>query len=428
MEELEKKLDSFDNQERRGALRLLWAKVEAGEITLPAASREINVHCHTFYSFNTYGYSPSHFAWLAKKLGLAMAGIVDFDVLDGLEEFHAAGQLLELKTCAGLETRVFVPEFADIEITSPGEPGITYHMGVGIPSPQLSGSAEQFLNGLRRTAQKRNLDLTKRVNRHLLPVELDYEKDVLSLAPAGNPTERHLCVAYARKAEALFDDKVKLAEYWSDKLGTAIEVEQVPAGAELLNQIRAKTMKRGGVGYVQPDSGSFPQMDKFNEFVLQAGGIPCLTWLDGTSDGEQRIEELLEIAMKTGVAAINIIPDRNYGPKYGPEKYRNLCKIVETVRKLDLIPVVGTEMNSPGQKFVDDFAGKELSPMLEFFLTGAYIVYAHEILQRQEGRGYCSEWAKKHFPKRKDRNDFFEELGRNIHVGQEIKQKKTEKM
>ena len=420
-EELEKKLDSFDNQERRGALRLLWAKVEAGEITLPEAGREINVHCHTFYSFNAYGYSPSHFAWLARKRGLALAGIVDFDVLDGLEEFHAAGQLLELKTCGGLETRVFVPEFADMEITSPGEPGITYHMGVGIPSLRLSGPAEQFLNSLRRTAQQRNLDLTGRVNRHLTPVELDYEKDVLSLTPAGNPTERHLCVAYARKAEALFEDKAKLAEYWSDKLGTAIEVGQVPAGAELLNQIRAKTMKRGGVGYVQPDGGSFPQMDKFNEFVLQAGGIPCLTWLDGTSDGEQRIEELLEIAMKTGVAAINIIPDRNYGPKGADEKYRNLCKIVETARKLDLVPVVGTEMNGPGQKFVDNFAGKELAPMLEFFLTGAHIVYAHEILQRQAGIGYCSEWAKKHFPKKKDRNDFFEELGRNIHPEQEIK-------
>jgi len=125
--------------------------------------------------------------------------------------------------------------------------------------------------------------------------------------------------------------------------------------------------------------------------------------------------------MKTGVVAINIIPDRNYGPKYGPEKYRNLCKIVETARKLDLIPVVGTEMNGPGQKFVDDFGSEELAPMLEFFLTGAHIVYAHEILQRQAGIGYCSEWAKKHFPKRKDRNDFFEELGKNIHPEQEIK-------
>jgi hypothetical protein len=131
---LEEKLDSFDYCERREALAALWEEVQQGRIVLPSAGETINLHCHTFFSYNAYGYSPSTFAWLARKAGLAVAGIVDFDVLDGLEEFLGAGAQLGLKTSAGLETRVYVPEFADSVINSPGEPGISYHMGVGFPT------------------------------------------------------------------------------------------------------------------------------------------------------------------------------------------------------------------------------------------------------------------------------------------------------
>ena len=80
---------------------------------------------------------------------MAVAGVVDFDVLDALEEFLGAAKILGLKACAGLETRVFVPEFADKVINSPGEPGISYHMGVGFPSSQVPVAQEDFLVSLR---------------------------------------------------------------------------------------------------------------------------------------------------------------------------------------------------------------------------------------------------------------------------------------
>ncbi len=131
IEVLESRLDSFDPGERRQALTALCEKVRAGETSLPKSGTDVNLHCHTFFSYNTDGYSPSKFAWLARKAGLAVAEVVDFDVLDALEEFLEAARMLGLKACAGMETRVFVPEFATRVMTSPGEPGITYHMGVG---------------------------------------------------------------------------------------------------------------------------------------------------------------------------------------------------------------------------------------------------------------------------------------------------------
>jgi len=428
IEELEHKLDSFDPAERKQALMSLCEKVTAGEIIMPEAGRAVNMHCHTFFSYNTYGYSPSKFAWLARKAGLAAAQVVDFDVLDAVEEFLNAAKMLNLKGCGGMETRVFVPEFADRIINSPGEPGISYHMGVGFPSSEVKSDQKKFLLGLKETAQQRNHDLIDRVNKYLKPVTLDYKEDVLPLTPSNNPTERHICLAYARKAQEIFGQKESLADFWSEKLGTnapAASCEAIagslPEGRDLLNTIRAKTMKRGGVGYMQPDKGSFPTMADMNRFILAAGAIPTMTWLDGTSDGEKAIEELLQVAMSTGAAALNIIPDRNYTSGSPGVKLKNLYQVAELSEKLHLPLVVGTEMNSPGQKFVDDFASEELASLMPAFLKGAHIVYAHSVLQQKSGLGYTSQWAKKSFANVAEKNKFFQELGSTLEPEQEDK-------
>jgi hypothetical protein len=420
IEELEQQLDSFDAEQRKQALLSLLDKVKTGEVELPEPGRFVNVHCHTFFSYNTYGYSPTKFAWLARKAGLAVVGTTDFDVLDALDEFREACRLLGLKGCSGLETRVYVPEFATRVINSPGEPGISYHMGVGFPNAKVPASQQSFLKGLKQTAQQRNRDLMQRVNRYLSPIELDYESDVLTLTPAGNATERHMCLAYARKAKNHFGEtSQELAAFWSQKLGTDARKLGLPEGRDLLNTIRAKTMKRGGVGYVQPDSGSFPQMADTNRFILAAGGMPVHTWLDGTSDGEQAIEELLDVAMSTGSVAINVIPDRNYTPGAQDQKVKNLYHVIEVAQRRHLVIVEGTEMNSPGQKFVDDFRSQELAPLLPIFLKSAYIVYAHSVLQRQGGLGYTSKWADKHFGTAERKNAFYEQVGATLKPGQE---------
>lgn len=420
IEKLEQQLDSFDAGQRKQALLSLLDKVKTGEVKLPKSGRFVNLHCHTFFSYNTYGYSPTKFAWLARKAGLAVVGTTDFDVLDALDEFREACRLLGLKGCSGLETRVYVPEFSTRVINSPGEPGISYHMGVGFPHSKVPASQRNFLKGLKQTSQQRNRDLMQRVNRYLSPIELDYERDVLTLTPAGNATERHMCLAYAHKARDRFGETSdELAAFWSQKLGGDAKKLGLPEGRDLLNTIRAKTMKRGGVGYVQPDSGSFPLMADTNHFILAAGGMPVHTWLDGSSDGEQAIEELLDVAMSTGAVAINVIPDRNYTPGSQDQKVKNLYHVVEAAQRRHLVVVEGTEMNSPGQKFVDDFNSQELAPLLPVFLKNAHIVYAHSVLQQQCGLGYTSAWANKHFGTAQRKNAFFEEVGATLKPQQE---------
>lgn len=430
----EQRLDDFNASRRRQALNELAGKMRGGSIAVDPITNRINLHAHTFFSYNSYGYSPSRFAWLAKKTGLALAGIVDFDVLDGIDEFLEAAAILDLKGCGGMETRVFVPEFADKVMNSPGEPGISYHMGVGFPSGKLTGKNKSFQKGLQDTAQQRNRELTGRVNAYLKPIELDYDKDVLPLTPAGNATERHICLAYARKAVGVFGEGDALARFWSDKLGADAVKLGLPEGRDLLNTLRNKTMKRGGPGYVQPDAGAFPKMAETNQFVLAAGGIPTMTWLNGQSDGEKEIRHLIQIAMDCGVAAINIIPDRNFTPGKKDELLANLQEVIAIACELELPIVVGTEMNSPGQRFVDQFETAELSPYVPVFLKGARIVYAHSVLQRLGKKGYCSSWAENQFGSITEKNRFFEEAGTRLSPSIEsrllngLKQTKPEKI
>jgi hypothetical protein len=408
------RLNDFDPEVRRDALDALNAATLRGDIELPASRPWFNLHCHSFFSYNGYGMSPSALAWMAKTLGLELVGLVDFDVLDGLDEFLAAGQTLGIKTCVSVESRVYVPEFSRRVINSPGEPGISYHMGVGFSRPSFDGKAQVFLNNMRRRAAERNRELVDRVTPFLSPLDFDYTRDVEPLTPRGNATERHICQAYAERAAKQFATPDALRAFWTEKLGPLPESVDLPDGAVLQGLIRAKTMKQGGVGYVQPGEGSFPELAEMNRFVLATGALPTLTWLDGTSDGEQALEELAATAAATGAVALNIIPDRNFTAGQADRKLENLYEVVALARRLHWPVVIGTEMNSPGLKQVDDLDSVELAPVRDDFYRGAHIVYGHSVLLRQAGLGYLSEWAKRRFERPAEKNDFYEQLGRQL--------------
>lgn len=409
---LERQLSSPDLEVRTGALEQLADLARSGNVECAEPGAWVNGHFHTIYSYNPYGYTPTQFAWEARKRGLAVAGIVDFDVFDGVDEFLSASRAIGLKAIAGLETRVFVPEFSDRVLNSPGEPGISYHMVSAVPRGTPSDEQRPFLDRLKQTAAERNRALIERVNPFTAPVVLEYEADVLPLTPNGNATERHICQAYVLKSERHFGgDEAAFKAFWSEKLGLADDAPEWTEEFKLSLTLRAKTMKKGGVGYVQPDGGSFPAMREVNEFAAAVGGLPMMTWLNGSSDGEQALDELLRISIGAGVCAANIVPDRNYTAGLEDERLRNLQQFVAACEANDLPILVGTEMNAPGLKFVDDFASAELAPLLPVFLKGALTLYGHSVLQRAADMGALSLWALEHFPDRKDRNAFYRQVG-----------------
>lgn len=414
IERLEKGLDSFDPTVRRESLLALMSLFDAGSLALPEAEDIANLHCHSFFSYNGYGYSPSHLAWLGRKHGIKFMGIVDFDILDGVDEFLAACENTGVRGTAGIETRVFIPEFEHAEINSPGEPGIAYHMGVGFVRSSVGESAAGAFNEIRQQAVHRNLQIVELINQFLTPFSLDYEADVLPLTPSGYATERHMVQKIAEKSFEVVDDPV---HFWAEKFGEPLELIEAKVRDlnSFHNYLRQKLMKHGGVAYIQPEGESFPSVEVFHEIILTENAIPCSAWLDGTSAGEAEIERLLSLLMDKGVAAINIIPDRNWNipdEKVKAIKLEKLYHIVDLADSLDLPVIVGTEMNSFGQKRVDDFDAPELDPVKEQFIKGAYFLYGHTRMELLWGMGYQSHWSQENLADRKKKNDFYEAVGR----------------
>jgi hypothetical protein len=249
VDELEAQLNSFSPSERSRSLATLASLAKNGTVELDAQKEVANMHCHTFYSFNAYGYSPSGLAWLAKKRGYALLGMVDFDVLDAVDEFLDACLTVGVRGAAALETRVYIPEFATREINSPGEPGVFYYMGIGFTTGQAPASAAPILADMRGRAEKRNRTMVDNLNDYLNPVAIDYDRDVLPLTPSGNATERHLLAAYLKAAEKCFADPIP---FWAEKLKLSPEqvAAQITNGPVFQNTVRSKLMKRGGPGAV----------------------------------------------------------------------------------------------------------------------------------------------------------------------------------
>lgn len=416
IKQLEGQLNNFSLRERQNALTELLAHWEVGEVHHQPESEALNVHAHSFFSYNAYAYSPSALAWLAKKNGFCMIGIVDFDTLDGVDEFLNACEFLDVRGIAGIETRVFIPEFSEVEINSPGEVGVAYHMGTGFISSQVPDYAKPELAELRQRAEIRNRQILEKVNPYLSPLVLDYETEILPLTPGGYVTERHLVQKIVQKADqALLDP----AGFWMEKLDISRnESESIMQDRTAFHSLlRRKLMKREGVAYVQPEAGAFSSVDSFHAILDSAEAIPCYAWLDGTSQGEQNIERLLDLLMEKGVRALNIVPDRNWNitnADLKARKIKQLYRIVQLADDLGLPILIGTEMNSPGQKHVDDFDAPEIASLKDSFSRGAYTIYGHTRLQRLWGMGLRSDWSRKSFLNQKTRNDFYESVGRVI--------------
>ncbi|HUT32541.1 MAG TPA: hypothetical protein VNE39_03590 [Planctomycetota bacterium] len=416
---LERQLNDFDREKRRAAIQRLAELVRAGRATVPPLTGAVNVHFHTFFSFHYLDWSPSRIVWEAKKTGLDVAGSVDFDVLDAMDEMFEAGEVLEVRTNVALETRVFAPEFPDWEFSSPGEPGILYFMGTGFTRlPEPGTPAAACLDAMRAGARARNEEMIERLRSVIAPMEVDYEADVLPLTPSGNATERHMLAVLDTKARAMFPEADRLAAYWSERSGLSKEEigELLGDTAKFRTAIRSKLMKKGGPGYMPPDPAKFPQIRDVVQMIRDVDALPCATWLDGTRRGEADPDALLDWFLDMGCPVLNIVPDRNWNladPADKKLKTQKLAEIVAAARKRHLPFSVGTEMNNYGQKFVDTFDAPELRPYAADFRDGGYILYAHTLLQRACGKGLMSEWARDIFKgDRAKANAFYLDIGR----------------
>ncbi len=416
------KMNSFNVSERKLALQEILEK----KIEFSPEGVNVNMHFHSFNSYNCENWSPTRIAYESKHRGLYASGIIDFDVIDGRDEFLEAAEWLGLRASVGIETRAFHTEFSELEIDSPGEPGVSYIAGAGFVTPLPEGSQQaNTLAGYRQKALDRNLGLIARINAKLPSIAIDYYADCLPLTPGGNATERHIIQAYIKKSINQYADSSKLYSVWSDILGKKMtEVadlfENTPALEDL---VRSKIAKKGSVGYVQPTIDTFPKLEDFFAWTKSCGAIPLESWLDGTSAGEADPVKLLELSKQKGALGLNIIPDRNWNIK-NPEvkalKYRKLKEITEVAGRMEMPLHIGTEMNKAGLPFADDLSGEALKPFKNQFLTGAKIFVGHAVLQRFAGFSYANEQVDLEFKSTALKNEFFASVGSLAPVNRQV--------
>lgn len=383
IKELEKELDNRDINTRISALKLLKGKVDSEETRIIPQQKLMNLHCHTFYSYNAFGYSPCHIAWIAYKNGFEITGIVDFDVIDGMEEFFQAGEILSIKTVVGMETRVYIEEYADKVLNSPNEPGIGYFVGMGFNKrPQPGSFAESILKRIFNIAKQRNISILQKLNPFLKPVEIDFDKDIVQLTVSGNATERHILKAYYERSKEIFEDEKQRSAFWSEKLQTPdTKISELFTDEyKLFELMRAKLIKYGGVGYIDPDPKNFPNLDETIKMIDQMNALSSYAYLNGLYSGEEDTRALLEFFKKKGNKVITTIPDRNWNIEDADQKkiiVGNFHRFMKECRELGLYVIAGTEMNKLGQKIIDDFNVPELKPYQDDFVKGGYFVYEH---------------------------------------------------
>jgi len=425
--DLETQLNDFSLKKRTSALHQLIQFAQQNPAFLLEQNDSVNMHCHSFFSFNAYGYSPSALVWLAMRLGLRAVGIVDFDNLDGVGEFLSACDLASIRGSAAMETRIFIPEIADLVTNSPGEPGVSYSTGVGFTSQFVNKKGGVILDRMKKRAEIRNRSMIEKLNGFLDPVGIDYDEDVLPLTPSGNATERHMLAAYIDAVKRTSQDPVK---FWAEKLVLQITAVQnlIKDEAAFSSTVRRKLMKLGGVAYVQPGPESFPTPDEFYAMVISNDALPTYNYLNGTTGGEKRLREILELLVSKGAAAFNLIPNlavpdipADSSPSSSRKnRIRLLLRAVDIAAEFDLPLHIGTEMNSYGQRKVDDLASPELAPLRQRFIDGAHFIYGHAKLQRTLGIGYQSDWAASFLPTRAKKNRFYTQAGYLIPPGKAV--------
>ena len=288
-------------------------------------------------------------------------------------------------------------------------------MGMGFVAPPAAGTKGiAVLADMLARSHSRNRALIGRVNAALGDLSLDYDADVIPLTPLENATERHIVRAYYDKSLATFGTGA--AAFWASKLGldpadTAETIGNVNAFNDLL---RSKLMKSGGLGYAQPDDTTFPLLDDVVGMIQECRAIPMGTWLDGMRAGESDPAAQLECLIAKGIAAVNIIPDRNWNVKDADKAavlVRELDRYIAAAKCFDLPINIGTELNKPGQRFVDDFAAEAMKPYHGDFLQGAQIMVGHTRLLRWADYSYTDEETAEDHPIRAERNAFFASVG-----------------
>lgn len=415
-------LNHPDPQIRLDSLRQLVIKIETGEIEKPPRNRDVNNHIHTTYSFSPY--SPAKAVWMAYNAGLATAGIMDHDSINGAEEFIRAGEIAGIATTIGIECRV---DFSKTplngrKINNPDQDSIAYIALHGIPHTQIT-KVRDFFKPYTHYRNIRNQAMVAKINKLFAPfgIALDFEKDVIPVSnfeAGGSITERHILYAFALKLISLYGKGVVLTEFLKEKLRLTINSKIESYLTDLDNPFYAYDLLgllKGQMvaGFYIDATLECPDVTEVVSLAKKIGAISAYAYLGDVGDsvtGDKKaqkfeddyLEQLFEVLKELEFNAVTYMPSRNSMAQL--TRVRDLCE------GYSFFQISGEDINSPRQSFICQALRNEAFQNL-YEATWALVGHEREAT-KDLNRGMFSAATSKAYPDLKQRIQVFQKLGR----------------
>jgi hypothetical protein len=375
--------DSPKREQRLDALRRLKEAVDSGMIQSPSACSGVNNHIHTTYSFSPY--SPAKAVWLSYMAGLCTAGIVDHDSVSGVNEFIAAGEILDFPTTSGMEFRVTHSgtKLGMRHTNNPDQQGLSYILFHGIPRDRLD-AVDRFIAPVRQARSLRNRAMCKRIA-ELSGIEIDYDRDILPFSRAdegGSVTERHLLWGLAGKlldkygkGDELISYLKKMMDLSSANVARLSDYGDQWFQYHLLGVMKACLIDRV---YIPANREECPDITTISSFARANGIIltyPYLGNVTASPTGDKSpqefednyLDELFEVISGLGFIAVSYMPARN--------TREQLVRIRAFCERYGMFQISGEDINMPTQAFSADW---QKDPEFSNLHDAAWALIGHE--------------------------------------------------
>lgn len=380
-------LNHNDIKTRLNSLKMLFAKIEQGELKRPKKGNDVNNHIHTFYSFSPY--SPTKAVWMAYQAGLATAGMMDHDSISGAREFIAAGEIAHIATTIGIECRVDFSKtvLSGRRINNPDQDSLVYMALHGIPHSEID-KVSAFFRPYREHRNYRNRQMLKIINQHIRfsGIQLDFTNDVIPISKfpdGGSITERHILYALSLKLITAYGKGNPLISFLknclnlkiSEKIETYLDDDSNPFYAyDLLGLLKSEMVKDF---YIDADE-ECPDVKEVIEFSKKIGAISAYAYLGDVGDsvtGDKRnqkfeddyIDQLFPVLKELQFNAVTYMPSRNTVTQL--DKVRSLCE------KYQFFQISGEDINSPRQSFICEALQ---DPKFQNLIDATWALIGHE--------------------------------------------------
>ena len=382
---------------------------------------EVNNHVHTVYSFSPY--TPTEAAIKAKEAGLSAVGIMDHDSVAGIEEMKHAGEKYDIPVTCGFEMRVNFSEtpFENRLINAPGMPNIAYIALHGVRTSALN-ECKAFLHPISVEREKRNIEMTKRINSLLTPFDvnsIDYFKDVKSLSMAnegGSVTERHLLLAVSNALIQKNGYGKKLIDFSTNQLNLTmpnkiqdylLDEDNPHYIYDLLGVLKTDFLD---AIFVQPNEKECVNVKLLPDFASKIGAVLVYAYLgdvDESPTGDKKaekfedeyLEEFIKYIKQIGFNGITYMPPRN--------TKEQLKFISGLAKENELMEISGVDINSSRQSFN---CPEILDPQFKHLLTATWGLIGHESVEIDEG--LFSKKTINKYPSLTDRINYFASIGK----------------